>query len=158
MKNLIGFCAAGSGAGKTTLICSQLEELRRRGVKTAVLKHGHHPPYRNHDTGRALAAGAAGALYVSPEGWQLELRPEEELPPEEAAALLRRLTGAELVIVEGWKKGSHPKIALCRRGVSETLPCPQSELLAVITDMPVNTALPCFRPEETGRICDFILE
>ena len=96
----------------------------------------------------ALSAGAEGSLFVSPAGWLLEMRPEQELPMAEAAALLRRLTGASLILVEGYKGVQYPKIALCRRDVSLALPCPEEELLAVVCDVPLDTALPQFSYEE----------
>ena len=42
MRELVGFCAAQSNTGKTTLLEKLLRELRRRGISAAVLKHSHH--------------------------------------------------------------------------------------------------------------------
>jgi len=158
MRELIGFCAAKSNTGKTTLLEKLLGELHRRGIRAAVLKHTHHAPDNHHDSGRYLAAGAAGSLLVSPHGWLLERRPEQELPLTEAAALLRKLTGAELILVEGYKWEKYPKIALCRSGASLSLPCPEEELLAVVSDVPVDTTLPQFHLDDIETICDFILQ
>lgn len=160
MEKIIGFCACKANTGKTTLLLKLLTELRTRGVPTAVLKHGHHTADTGHipDSSRYLSAGAEGSLFVSPGGWLLELRPEEELPLEQAAALLRQLTGAHLVLVEGYKKEKLPKIAVCRSDVCLELPCPEEELLAVVSDVPLETALPQFRPDDITGICDFILE
>ena len=158
MRELIGFCAAQSNTGKTTLLEKLLGELRRQGISAAVLKHSHHAPDTDHDSSRYLSAGAEGSLFVSPAGWLLEMRPEQELPMAEAAALLRRLTGASLILVEGYKGVQYPKIALCRRDVSLALPCPEEELLAVVCDVPLDTALPQFSYEEIKELCDFILK
>lgn len=157
MHPLIGFCAAKSNTGKTTLLEKLLAELRRRGIRAAVLKHTHHAPDNHHDSGRYMAAGAEGSLVVSPHGWLLEQRPEQELSLTEAAEFLRRLTGAELILAEGYKWEKYPKIALCRSGVSLALPCPEEELLAVVSDVPVETALPWFHLDDIESICDFIL-
>lgn len=158
MRQLIGFCAAKSNTGKTTLLEKLLAELARRGIRAAVLKHTHHPPDNHHDSGRYLTAGAAGSLLVSPHGWLLEQRPEQELPLNEAADLLRRLTGAELILAEGYKWEKYPKIALCRSAVSLALPCPEEELLAVVSDVPMETTLPQFHLDDIEKICDFILQ
>lgn len=158
MRDLIGFCAAQSNTGKTTLLEKLLDELCRRGVKAAVLKHSHHAADTTRDSSRYLAAGAEGSLFVSPSGWLLEMRPEQELPMSEAAALLRKLTGAQLILVEGYKREAYPKIALCRKAVSLQFPCPEEELLAVVCDVPLVTALPQFSPEDISGLCDFIMK
>lgn len=158
MRELIGFCAAKSNAGKTTLLEKLLAELCRRGIRAAVIKHSQHHPDNHHDSSRYLTAGAAGSLLVSPGGWLLELRPEQEPPLEEAAALLRQLTGAQLILVEGYKGKNYPKIALCRSGVCPDLPCDESDLLAVVCDESLNTSLRRFHPDDIEAICDFILE
>lgn len=158
MDRVIAFCASCSNTGKTTLVLRVLEELRRRGVTAAVLKHGHHPADgRDKDSSRYLAAGAAGSLYVSPWGWVLEARPEGELAPERAAALLRELTGCSLILAEGFKRGPFPRIAVCRREVSLALPCPERELWAVVSDTPLSVGIPQFRFEEIPALCDRIL-
>jgi molybdopterin-guanine dinucleotide biosynthesis protein MobB len=123
MRELIGFCAHRANTGKTTLLEKLLGELRRRGVSAAVLKHSHHHADTHHDSSRYLTAGAEGSLFVSPTGWLLEMRPEQELPLAEAAELLRKLTGAQLVLAEGYKSEVYPKIAVCRSDVTLTLPC-----------------------------------
>jgi len=158
MRDLIGFCAAKSNTGKTVLLEKLLTELCRRGIRTAVIKHSSHAADNAHDSSRYLGAGAAGSLFVSPHGWLREVRPEQELPLEEAAALLRKLTGAQLILAEGYKGGRCAKIAVCRSGVCLDLPCREEDLLAVICDVPLDTALPRFHPENINAICDFILE
>ena len=157
MQDLIGFCAHRSNTGKTTLLEKLLGELRSRGVSAAVLKHSHHHADTHHVSSRYLSAGAAGSLFVSPTGWLLEMRPEQELPLAEAAELLRKLTGAQLVLVEGYKSEAYPKIAVCRSDVTLTLPCDEAELLAVVCDVPLPTSLPQFLPDDIAGLCDFIL-
>ena len=157
MQDLIGFCAHRSNTGKTTLLEKLLGELRSRGVSTAVLKHSHQRADTHHDSSRYLTAGAEGSLFVSPTGWLLEMRPEQELPLAEAAELLRKLTRAQLILVEGYKSEAYPKIAVCRSDVSLTLPCEEKELLAVVCDVPLPTSLPQFSPDDVAGLCDFIL-
>ncbi len=159
MDRVVAFCASRSNTGKTTLILRVLEELRRRGVTAAVLKHGHHPPEgRGKDSSRYLDAGAAGSLYSSPWGWTLEARQDGELDPERAAALLRELTGCGVILAEGYKAGPFPRIAVCRREVSLALPCPEEELLAVVSDAPLPVRVPQFRFEDVPALCDRILD
>ena len=141
----------------TRVLEKLLAELCRRGIRAAVIKHSQHHPENRHDSSRYLTAGAEGSLFVSPTGWLLEMRPEQELPLAEAAELLRQLTGAQLVLAEGYKSEAYPKIAVCRSGVSPTLPCEEKELLAVVCDVPLPTSLPQFSPDDIEKLCDFIL-
>ena len=157
MRELIGFCASQANTGKTTLLEKLLAELRARGISTAVLKHSHQSPHTHWDSSRYLSAGAEGSLFVSPAGLLLEMRPEQELPLTAAADMLRKLTGAQIILVEGYKAEPYPKIAVCRSDVSLTLPCREDELLAVVCDVPLATSLPQFSFDDMAELCDFIL-
>ena len=158
MTVTVGFCAARSNSGKTTLLLRVLEELQRRGLKVAVLKHGRHLDGDEEKDSRRYAAQAAASLFVSPQGWTLEAHPEEELPLDQAIELICRLSGCQVLLIEGYKKAAIPKIAVCRQEIALELPCPEQELLAVVTDTPLDTALPQFGFDELPRLCDFILE
>jgi molybdopterin-guanine dinucleotide biosynthesis protein B len=154
----MGFCACRSNTGKTTLLLNILQELRRRGVEAAVLKHGRHwQTDPSKDSSRYASAVKAGSLFVSPRGWTLEVHTEREISLEKAVELLRAVTGCELELVEGYKKAPIPKIAVCRSGVCLELPCKEEELAAVVSDVPLTVALPQFRFDDVSGICDFVL-
>ncbi len=159
MAEAVFFCAAGSDAGKTTLVLRLLDELGRRGIAAAVLKHGEHrSPCAGKDSARCAAAGAAGTLLVTPEGWTLDSAAGAALTPERAVELLRGLTGCALVLGEGWKaQRAFPKLAVCRAGVASALPCPEAELAAVVGDAPPGCGLPRFDAGDAAGICDFLL-
>jgi molybdopterin-guanine dinucleotide biosynthesis protein B len=158
MEGIMGFCACRSNTGKTTLLLNVLQELQRRGIAAAVLKHGRHwEPDESKDSSRYASAAKAGSLFVSPKGWTLEAYTEQEMPLEKAVALLRAATGCRFVLVEGYKNANIPKIAVCRSGVCLELPCKAEELAAVVCDVPLPLALPQFRFDEINGLCDFIL-
>jgi molybdopterin-guanine dinucleotide biosynthesis adapter protein len=105
-----------SGAGKTTLLIRLIPELKRRGLTVSTLKHAHHAfdiDQPGKDSFEHRQAGASEVLIASSGRWALvhELRQEPEPP---LAALLRRLSPADLVIVEGFKASRHPKIEVYR--------------------------------------------
>ena len=156
MTVIVGFCAARANTGKTTLILRVLEELERQGITAAVLKHGRH---LDKDSGKDSSRYAArtDALFVSPEGWVLESRPRQELPLERAVELICGVSGCQVLLIEGYKKAPLPKIALCRQAVSLELPCPASELAAVVSDLPLEVGVPCFGYDDIGPLCDLIL-
>jgi molybdopterin-guanine dinucleotide biosynthesis protein B len=110
--------AGWSGAGKTTLVAKLIPELNRRGLSVSTVKHAHHAfeiDRPGKDSFEHRRAGASEVLVASARRWALvrELRGEEE---PSLAALLRRLSPVDLVIVEGFKAEAHPKIEVFRSG------------------------------------------
>src|SRR5215813_13750049 len=104
--------AGWSGAGKTTLLTKLIPRLAARGLKVSTVKHAHHSfdvdqPGKDSHTHRM--AGATEVLVGSASRWALvhELRAEPEVS---LAFLLTKLTPVDLVIIEGFKRESHPKL------------------------------------------------
>jgi molybdopterin-guanine dinucleotide biosynthesis protein B len=105
-----------SGAGKTTLIAKLVPLLVARGLRVSTVKHAHHSfdvdtPGKDSHTHRM--AGATEVLVASVNRWALmhELR---GAPAPDLAALLRRLSPVDLVVVEGFKTAAHAKIEVHR--------------------------------------------
>ena len=99
-------------SGKTTLTERLVRELTRRGWKISTVKHAHHAfdiDKEGTDSFRHRQAGAAEVAIVSGNRWALmhELRGEDEPRLE---AILARLAPCDLVLIEGYKRESHPKI------------------------------------------------
>ena len=157
MTVIVGFCAARSNSGKTTLLLQILKELQQRGKRVAVLKHGRHLDVSDKDSSR-YAAQAAASLMVSPAGWQLEARPESELALEQAIELICRVSACDVLLIEGYKQAAIPKIAVCRKEISLELPCDPRELRAVVSDESLALDLPQFGFADIGPLCDFILQ
>ena len=115
MTQVFGF-AGWSGAGKTTLIRQIIARLVGEGLRVATLKHAHHDFDIDHpgkDSWEHRRAGAAEVLVVSDTRWALmhELRgaPEPGLPD-----LLAKLSPADIVLVEGFKRSPIPKLEVFR--------------------------------------------
>jgi molybdopterin-guanine dinucleotide biosynthesis protein B len=152
--------AGWKNSGKTTLVIRLVEELTRRGWKISTVKHAHHDADVDHpgtDSFRHRQAGAHEVLLATGRRWALmhELREEPEPSLDE---LLRRLSPCDLVIVEGYKTGTHPKIETRRLAAKDRTPLPASaNAIAIAADHPVaRGALPAFGLDDIGDICDFI--
>lgn len=145
-----------SGSGKTELICRLLENLVHRGLQVAVLKHTHHcdPGDRDKDTWRFRQAGAQVAALAAPGLLQVYRGFPAEPPLAEILAALSPET--DLVLVEGYKLGPLPKLAVVGREASGHLP-DYPNLLALVSDLPLVTDLPVFRPDQVKEIARFIL-
>lgn len=134
-------------AGKTTLAVALASELVRRGHRVMTIKHGHHPAdadRRGSDTWRHFHEGRAErVLIASPDLRVLFERSPDEYDP---IALTRRyMQGADIVLTEGYKASTLPKIEVFRRAAaSQPLYDAQApnagQWVAVITDDPDFTA------------------
>lgn len=138
---LIGF-AGWSGAGKTTLLQRLIPALIARGLRVSTVKHAHHAfdvDQPGKDSFVHRAAGATEVLIGSAARWALmhELRgqPEPELPD-----LLAHMTRVDLVLVEGFKRGPHPKIEIHRSAIGKPLLHPNDPTIAAMAADPVQPA------------------
>lgn len=134
-------------SGKTSLIVALAAELRRRGLRVASVKHGHHDfevDREGADSWRHFHEGEVEAvLFVAAGKMALISRLAEEEPDPEA--LIERYfagQGYDLVLVEGYKHGPLPKIEIHRSAARETSiydpsdPVAAALFLAVVTDDP----------------------
>jgi molybdopterin-guanine dinucleotide biosynthesis protein B len=135
--------AGWSGSGKTTLITKVIPVLVGRGLKVATVKHAHHAfdiDRPGKDSWQHREAGASEVMVASSRRWAVvhELRDEPEPPLEE---LLAKLSPADLVIIEGFKRHAHPKLEIYRASVGKPLIYPQDDcVVAIASDAPLPRA------------------
>jgi len=159
---VIGF-AAYSGTGKTTLLTRLLPLLSTHGLRVGVIKHSHHDfeiDQPGKDSYRLREAGARQMLIASPHrtAWIAENRPPCE---PQLDKLMQRLdtNKLDLVLVEGFRHVAFPKIELHRAATGKPLLFPDdASIIAVASDEPVDTALPCMDINDPQEITGFILE
>jgi molybdopterin-guanine dinucleotide biosynthesis adapter protein len=111
--------AGWSGSGKTTLITKLIPLLAGRGLTVAAVKHAHHSfdvDQPGKDSYAMRAAGATEVIVSSARRWAQmhELGGESEATLPE---LLARVTPCDLVLVEGYKTGRHPKLEVFRHSL-----------------------------------------
>lgn len=154
--------AGYKNAGKTTLIVDLIRDLVARGWRVATVKHAHHDfdtDQPGKDSWLHRAAGASEVLVVSERRvahiTELGGSPEPALPE-----LVRRLGDVDLVLVEGWKSGDHPRLELRRAdapapAIAGTAP----GVLAIVSDRPVaDASVPVFPRADVPAIADFVLD
>jgi len=115
VMRMIGL-AGWSGAGKTTLIVKLIPFLQKRGFSVSTLKHAHHEfdvDQPGKDSYRHREAGAREVLVASARRFALihELREDREPSLDE---LLHLMSPVDLILVEGFKRESYPKIEIHR--------------------------------------------
>lgn len=147
-------------AGKTGLMERLVTEITSRGISVSTVKHAHHSFDVDHpgkDSHRHRVAGATEVLLASRNRFALmhELRDEDEPSLSE---LLQKLAPVDLVLIEGYKRDSHPKVEAHRSVTGNPLIAPDDPTVrAVASDTPLDLDRPVFDLDDTTAIADFIL-
>jgi molybdopterin-guanine dinucleotide biosynthesis protein B len=153
--------AGYSGSGKTTLIVKLIPLFIARGLKVSLVKHAHHTfdvDQVGKDSYRHRHAGCNEVLVTSSRRWALmhELRGAPEPTLRE---LIKHVAACDLLLIEGFKHESIPKLEVYRSVVGESLLHPQDpRIVAVASDQHVDTRLPQFRLDDAAEIAAFILQ
>jgi molybdopterin-guanine dinucleotide biosynthesis protein MobB len=155
---------AKSGTGKTTLLEKVIARLKEKGYRIGVIKHDAHRFDIDHpgkDSYRLASAGADIMMISSPEKLALVKR-HTASPPALAEILSTYFADVDIVMTEGFKHGSLPKIELHRKERSSTLICRGEKndltLMAVASDEPLKLDVPVLDLNDAGAIADFIEE
>lgn len=146
--------------GKTTLTERLVTIFTQRGLVVSTIKHTHHDvdiDVPGTDSYRHRAAGAHEVLLASGPRWALmhESATDAEPPLE---ALLERLAPVDLVLVEGYKYGVHPRLEVYRAGtVHSPIGTEDRSVLALVTNAVIDHwDRPRFDLDAIDAIADFI--
>lgn len=148
--------AGYSGSGKTTLIESLIPELKGMGLRVAVIKHDGHRFEIDHegkDSWRFVQAGADITVIASGEQTAYIARRETPL-----AQLLCRIRDVDLILVEGYKNEPLPQIGVARSANEKGFTADTGRFIALVTDLEVDTDLPCFGFRDIRELSHFILK
>ncbi len=157
--------AAWSGTGKTTLLTRVLPLLREAGIRTGLLKHTHHDfeiDRPGKDSYRLRHAGAEQVLLGCSRRWALIVEtPGRE--DDDLATLLGHFVHErlDLILVEGYKMATIPKIEVHRPSLGKPLLAPGDPgIIAVVTDAPLQQelSLPLLDLDDPGQVARFIEE
>jgi len=148
--------AGWSGAGKTTLLRRLIPLLVGQGLRVSTLKHAHHDfdvDQPGKDSWEHRQAGAQEVLVASANRWALmhELR---GAPEPDLADLLGRLSPVDLVLIEGFKRGGHPKLEVFRavNGKPPLYPDDASVVVLASDTMLPGLALPWLHLDDIAGI------
>jgi molybdopterin-guanine dinucleotide biosynthesis adapter protein len=110
-RKVIGI-AGYKKSGKTTLVERLVAEFTARGLAVATVKHAHHAfdiDHKGRDSWRHRAAGSHEVAIVSDRMWAI-IHPLHDEPEPALDDVLAKMAPSDLVIVEGYKRESYPKI------------------------------------------------
>ena len=153
--------AGWSGSGKTTLMMALIPELVARGVTVSTLKHAHHAfdvDQPGKDSWRHRQAGAQEVMVCSQNRWAL-MRELRGAPEPSFDELVRRMSPVDILLVEGFKRHSHPKIEVYRPSLGKPLLHPEDPLVVAIAsdEMLPELGLPWLSLSDAGAVATFIL-
>jgi len=147
-------------AGKPGLMERLVADIAARGFSVSTLKHAHHSfdvDQPGKDSHRHRTAGAQQVVLASSNRWALmtELR---DAPEPSLAELIAQMAPVDLILIEGWKRDTHPKIEAIR-GINNhpLIAATDPTITALASDTPHDVTLPVFDLNDTKSIADFIL-
>jgi molybdopterin-guanine dinucleotide biosynthesis adapter protein len=150
-----------SGAGKTTLLEQLIPALKRKGLRVGAIKHDAHRFDIDHpgkDSHRLTSAGADTMAITSASMLAMVKRHAASPPIEEL--LERYFSDMDLVLVEGFRGSSLPKIEVHRKAFRRALICRgernDPDLMAVASDEPLDLDVPVFDLNDPKAIAEFI--
>lgn len=143
-------------SGKTTLITRLLPKLQAYGLKVAVIKHDGHtfqPDPTDTDTGKYIEAGAYGTAIFDGETYKVIKRSTTD-----EHALIQHFPEADVILLEGLKHSTWPKIEIVRAGNSERPVCSPETLLALVTNVPdIQSTAPIISIDDIDGVAATIL-
>jgi molybdopterin-guanine dinucleotide biosynthesis protein MobB len=150
-----------SGAGKTTLLERLIPALKGKGFRVGVVKHDAHRFDIDHpgkDSHRLTTAGADTMVITSASMLAMVKRHAASPPVEEL--LERYFSDVDLLLVEGFRGSSLPKIEVHRKEFRSALICRGERndpaLSAVASDEPLDLDVPVLDLNDPGAIAEFI--
>ncbi len=152
-------CIVGaSNSGKTTFLEKLIPELSRRGYRVGTVKHDVHGFEMDHegkDTWKHRKAGASVVTISSPAQIASIRQTTEEMGLAELVG--RYYWTEDILLTEGYKKSSFPKIEIFRKSVEAQPICGDKDnLIAMVTDDEVQTGVASFPFRDVSGVADLI--
>ena len=146
-----------SQSGKTTLLEALIIELKQRGYRLAVIKHTHENfeiDKVGKDSWRFSQAGSEVVAICSSHKLAIMKQLEGDLNPRELSRFID--WDYDLLLTEGFKTSDTFKIEVHLKEQGEGLLTQPKQLLAVVTDEPLDIDIPQLPRDEIRGTADLI--
>ena len=152
------FLAGYSNSGKTTVMASLIRIIKQRGYRVAAVKHAAHgytmdPP--GTDSWHYAEAGADQVVVAGPESLSIHEFYQSE---KSLGEIMDRIENVDIILVEGYKNQPGPKIEIFRQEHSRDRIPMSSNMLAIVSDIPIDGELPRFSFDELEELADLIIK
>ncbi len=145
---------AYSNSGKTTFLEKLIPELKKRGLRVAVIKHDGHDfqiDKEGKDSWRITQAGADVTAIVSKTHAAIM-----ENRPVDFASVVERIDNVDVKIIEGGKHDEWRKIMLYREAAGKPMAAEPNDCFAVVTDSEIECTVPVFGLDDAGGLAELI--
>lgn len=146
-----------SRVGKTTFLAKLVAELTQGGYRIGVIKHSVHAfdlAQPGKDTWRHAQAGAVAVAFASASQLVISRSLETEMSVDAIASTLG--SNLDMILTEGYKRASKPKIEVSRRALGIELVSRREDLIAVVSDHPIELDLPRFDLDDAVGVAEFL--
>jgi len=136
-----------------------IPELVRAGYKVATVKHAGHGfdlDTEGKDSWRHKRAGASSVMVLSKASMAMFADVSDQMNVEDVRDRFLDRT-YDLIIAEGWKHESYPKIVVVREQIGE-IPVSTEGLLAVVSDKAVDLSVPLFGLDDVAGVAALIMK
>lgn len=156
-QKIVAVCGV-KNSGKTTFLVNLVENLSKKGVKTAVIKHDGHDftcDVEGTDSDRMKKAGAYGIAVFS----EYRVFIHKTGTGEKAEELIAMFPEADMIFLEGMKESEFPKIEIIRKEISERpVSNPKGRFLIVTDRNPQEFDEQVMTFEQVNEIADMLIE
>lgn len=150
-------------SGKTRMTCNLIKEFVKRGYTVSSVKHAHHNFDVDHagtDSHSHRLAGAGEVAITSSKRWAImhEMAGSDE---PTLAEILEKLSPCDIVLIEGYKRESHPKLETIRTEIrrDSAIWMDDQTVVAIATDnTETDCQLPQYSHDAIADIVDMIVE
>lgn len=154
--SLIGECAE-----KSELVRRLVDELTRRGLRVSTIKRVSDAvdlERSGSGTWKHRAAGAVEVMVASASRFALmrEMPPDTDEP--DVASLLARMAPVDIVLLDGFRRSSYPKMEVVQPGQDRVLfALTDPMVLAVTSELPVTAPVPGLPLSDISGLGDFVV-
>ena len=152
------FIAGYSNSGKTTVAENLVRSLKSRGYRVAVIKHASHgyiSDPQGKDSWRYYKAMADSVVVAGPESYTVHRRCLQRPGLND---ILKETKNVDIVIVEGFKSEAGPKIEVYRKYNNQIRLPEESNVVAVVSDIPLKENVPSFSFDEVEELSEYVIE
>lgn len=146
---------AWSGTGKTSYLEKLIAELKKRGVRVAVIKHDGHSfdiDREGKDSWRFARAGADMVAVADGEKCAVM-----EYRPTPLSRILAGIHDVDLILIEGWHAEAENAIVLHRAATGKPPKLDPETCIAAVTDVDLGCTVPQFPLDDVAPMAEFLI-
>ncbi len=158
MKRKIFAVSGVKNSGKTSLISKMIPKFKEKGLSVATIKHDGHnflPDVSGTDSFIYRESGADAVAIFSDRRFMI-IKEERDI---EVEYFINEFKDYDLIILEGFKFSSFPKLEVIRSGISKTPVSDKNTVMAYVSDLDrIDEEIEQFDFCEIDDIVRFVLE